>query len=88
MALEAARQKPSLATTTYGTPVMDVFAKSSRSVPNRFANFGDPIATFDSNATPSVNMDKPHSLSNFATTSATDSSKGYENPDGTVTLFE
>ncbi len=48
--LEAARQKPSLSTTTYGAPVMDVFAKSSRSVPNRFANYGDPIASFDTNA--------------------------------------
>ncbi len=86
--LEAARQQPSLSTTTYGAPVMDVFAKSSRSVPNRFANYGDPIASFDTNATPSIHTDSPHSFSNFATTSATDSSKGYENPDGTVTLFE
>ncbi len=86
--IEAARQQPTLSTTTYGAPVMDVFAKSSRSVPNRFANYGDPIASFDTNATPSVNTANPHSFSNFATTSATNSSKGYENPDGTVTLFE
>ncbi len=42
----------------------------------------------DTDATPAVNIGNPHSFSNFATTSATDSSKGYENPDGTVTLFE
>jgi hypothetical protein len=87
--LEAARQNLSLRATTYGAPVMDVFPKSLlQSVPNRFANYGDPIASFDTNATPSVNIGNPHSYSNFANTSATDSSKGYENPDGTVTLFE
>ena len=32
--LEMAQQRPELATTSYGAPVMDVFAKSSKSVPN------------------------------------------------------
>ncbi len=86
--LEMARQRPELATTTYGAPVMDVFARSSKAVPNRFANYGDPIAMFDTNATPALNMGNPHSFSNFTHTSTTDSSKGYENPDKTVTLFE
>ena len=86
--LEAARQRPELATTTYGAPVLDVFAKSSQPVANRFANYGDPIAMFDTNATPAVNLGNPHSFNNFTHTSATDSSKGYENPDGSVTLFE
>jgi hypothetical protein len=86
--LEAARQNPALTTTTYGAPVIDVFARSSlQSVPHRFANYGDPIAMFDTNATPGFNSN-PHSFSNFANTSTTDSSKGYENPDKTVTLLE
>jgi predicted alpha/beta hydrolase family esterase len=85
--LEAAKQNKALTTTTYGAPVVDVFAKSSRNVPNRFANYGDPIAMFDTNATPGI-QSNPHSFSNFANTSTTDSSKGYENPDKTVTLFE
>ena len=67
---------------------MDVFAKSSKPVPNRFANYGDPIAMLDTDATPAVNMGNPHSYKNFTNTSATDSSKGYENADGSVTLFE
>ncbi len=88
VSLEMAQRRPELATTSYGAPVMDVFAKSSKSVPNRFANYGDPIAMFDTNATPAVNMGNPHAFSNFTKTSATDSSKGYENADGSVTLFE
>jgi hypothetical protein len=86
--LEAAKQNPKFTTTTYGAPVMDVFAKSSTSLPNRFANYGDPIAMFDTNATPAFRMGNPHSFDNFSNTSTTDSSKGYENPDKTVTLFE
>jgi hypothetical protein len=86
--LEAARQNPALTTTTYGAPVIDVFAKSSlQSLPHRFANYGDPVAMFDTNATPGLNSN-PHSFSNFANASTTDSSKGYENPDETVTLLE
>jgi pimeloyl-ACP methyl ester carboxylesterase len=86
--LEAAMENPALTTTTYGAPVIDVFARSSlQSVPHRFANYGDPVAMFDTNATPGFNSN-PHSFSNFANASATDSSKGYENPDQTVTLLE
>jgi pimeloyl-ACP methyl ester carboxylesterase len=86
--LEAAKERPELQTTTYGAPVMDVFARSSlQSIPNRFANYGDPVAMFDTNATPALNGN-PHSFDNYANTSATDSRPGYENADGTVTLFE
>jgi hypothetical protein len=87
--LEAARQNSSLRATTYGAPVIDVFAKSSlQSIPHRFANYGDPVAMLDTNATPGINLNNPHSYSNFNVTSTTDSSEGYENPDGTVTLFQ
>ncbi len=82
-----AKQRQGLATTTYGAPVMDVFQKS-QSVPNRFANYGDPVALFDTNATPAVNFGNPHSFGNVSNTSAADSSRGYKNPDGSVTLFE
>jgi predicted DNA-binding WGR domain protein len=84
---EMARQNKALTATTYGAPVVDVFARSSTSLPNRFANYGDPIAMFDTNATPGFNGN-PHSFSNFANISTTDSSRGYENPDKTVTLSE
>jgi pimeloyl-ACP methyl ester carboxylesterase len=86
--LEMAKNRPELTTTTYGAPVMDVFAKGSKSAPNRFANYGDPIAMFDTNATPAVNIGNPHSFGNFTNTSSTDSRPGYENPDGTVTIYE
>ena len=89
VALEMAKERPELQTTTYGAPVVDVFARSSpQSVPNRFANYGDPVAMFDTNATPALNLGNPHSFDNFANTSSTDSRPGYENADGTVTLFE
>jgi pimeloyl-ACP methyl ester carboxylesterase len=89
VALEIAKERPELQTTTYGAPVMDVFARSSlQSVPNRYASYGDPVAMFDTNATPGVNLGNPHSFDNFANTSSTDSRPGYENADGTVTLFE
>ncbi len=68
---------------------MDVFAKSSlQSVPNRFANYGDPIATFDTNAQPAVAPGNPPAYNNSTHTSATSSAPGYVNPDNTVTLFE
>ncbi len=74
---EAARQRPELTTTSYGAPVIDVFAKSTQSVGNRFSTFGDPTAFLDTNATPGVNLGNPHSFSNFANIPATDSSRGY-----------
>jgi hypothetical protein len=85
--LEAQKQRPELEVTTYGAPVTDVFSKT-RSVPNRYANYGDPISMLDSNATPAVNLGNPHSFDNFTNTSTTNSAPGYENPDGSVTLFE
>jgi pimeloyl-ACP methyl ester carboxylesterase len=88
VALEMSKQRPELTATTYGAPVMDVFAKGSQSVPNRFANYGDPIAMFDTNATPALNLGNPHSFGNFTRASATDSRPGYANPDGSVTLYE
>jgi len=87
--LEAAKQNPKYKTTTYGAPVMDPFARSSlQTVPNRFANRGDPVASMDTNAQSDVVLGNPHGYNNFHNTSATSGAQGYENPDKSVTLFE
>ncbi len=87
--LEMAKNRPELTTTTYGAPVMDVFAKSSlQSVPNCFATYGGPIAMFDTNAQPAVASGNPHSYNNCTNTSASNSSPGNANADGSMTLFE
>jgi pimeloyl-ACP methyl ester carboxylesterase len=87
--LEAARGT-SLKTTTYGAPVTDVLPKTLlEEAPMRFANRGDPVAMMDSKAQSSTNgLGNPHSFDNFHHTSASNSKPGYENADGSVTLFE
>jgi hypothetical protein len=87
--LQMAQDNPKYKTTTYGAPVMNVFARTSlEAVPNRFASRGDPIAMMDTNAQTDIVLGNPHGFNNFHHTSATTSAPGYENPDKTVTLFE
>ncbi len=87
--LEAAKTRPGLTTTTYGAPVFDFFTGSLlQQAPNRFANRGDPIAALDAKAQSASRLGNPHSVDNFTNTSAGDSRPGYENADGSVTLFE
>ncbi len=88
--LEAAKTRPDLQTTTYGAPVFDIFQKSLlEKAPTRFANRWDPIAALDSKAQSDSNgLGNPHSYRNFTHTSSEDSRPGYENADGSVTLFE
>jgi hypothetical protein len=88
--LEAAKSRPDLTTTTYGAPVFDVVPPTLlENAPQRFANMGDPIAVFDSKAQSASNgFGNPHSFENFDHTSAGNSKPGYENADGSVTLFE
>jgi pimeloyl-ACP methyl ester carboxylesterase len=88
--LEVAKSRPDLKTTTYGAPVFDIVPKTLlEKAPNRFANRGDPVASLDSNAQSSVNgLGNPHSFNNFHNTSAESGKKGFENADGSVTLFE
>jgi len=87
--LEAAKGT-SLTTTTYGAPVTDVLPQTPlEKAPMRFANRGDPVAMMDSQAQSSNNgLGNPHSFDNFHHTSAGNSKPGYENADGSVTLFE
>jgi hypothetical protein len=49
---------------------------------------GKAIAMLDSKAQVGTDFSNPHSFENFTHTSATDSSPGHENADGSVTLFE
>ncbi len=88
--LEAAKARPDLKTTTYGAPVFDIFQQSFlEKAPTRFTNRGDPIAALDSKAQSASNgLGNPHSFANFTHTSAEDGRPGYENADGSVTLFE
>jgi hypothetical protein len=88
--LEAAKTRPDLKTTTYGAPVFDIFPKTLlENAPTRFANRGDPIAALDSKAQSASNgLGNPHSFANFTHTSAEDGRPGYENADGSVTIFE
>ena len=86
--LEAAKGT-SLTTTTYGAPVTDVLPKTLlEKAPMRFANYGDPVASMDSKAQTGFVVGNPHSFNNFHHTSAGNSKPGYENADGSVTLFE
>jgi pimeloyl-ACP methyl ester carboxylesterase len=88
--LEAAKGRPDLTTTTYGAPVFDLFTGSLlEQAPTRFANRGDTISALDSKAQSASNgLGNPHSFENFTHTSAGNSQPGYENADGSVTLFE
>jgi pimeloyl-ACP methyl ester carboxylesterase len=88
--LEAAKTRPDLTTTTYGAPVFDIFTGSLlEKAPMRFANRWDPVAAFDSKAQTGFNgLGNPHAYDTFDHTSSGNSNPGYENPDGSVTLFE
>jgi len=87
--LEAAKGT-NLTTTTYGAPATDLLEKTLlEKAPMRFANRGDPVSSMDNKAQIGFNgLGNPHSYSNFDHTSAGNSQPGYENKDGSVTLFE
>jgi hypothetical protein len=86
--LEAAKGT-SLTTTTYGAPVTDLRPKTLlEKAPMRFGNRMDPVSMMDSQAQGGFVAGNPHSFDNFHHTSAGNSQPGYENADGSVTLFE
>ena len=92
VALQLQKDKPGLASRTYGAPVLDPLGLDSKA--ERYRNVGDPVSIFDRSAKRSVHphpfgsFSGPHDYSNIAAQHESEGTAATLNPGGTVSITE
>ena len=92
VALEAQKQRPGLASRTYGAPVLDPLGLDSKA--ERYRNLGDPVSILDRSAKKSIHprpfssLSGPHDYSNMAAGHMSEGKAATGNRDGSVGISE
>jgi pimeloyl-ACP methyl ester carboxylesterase len=92
VSLQLQKDKPGLASRTYGAPVFDPLGLDSKA--ERYRNVGDPVSIFDRSARKSIHphpfssLSGPHDYSNIAANHMSEGTAAVANKDGSVSITE